>query len=73
IGKSYKGEIIAETPKEYVQQLGENSKYFAFHVKSNLNKPVNLGDKVQISYPKDSSKKASVEQISLSSSKTKSR
>ncbi|UNW08248.1 DUF2974 domain-containing protein (plasmid) [Acinetobacter variabilis] len=73
IGKSYKGEIIAETPKEYIQQLGENSKYFALHVKSNLKAPINVGDKVQISYPKDASKKAGIEQINLSNSKAKSR
>ncbi|UUS62509.1 MULTISPECIES: DUF2974 domain-containing protein [unclassified Acinetobacter] len=73
LGKNYIGEIIAETPKEYIQQLGENSRFFALHDKNNLQNSLNIGDKVQIKYPKDANKKASIEDGSKSNMKSKTR
>lgn len=73
LGKSYSGEIIAETSKEYIQQLGEKSNYFAFHQKNNLHKSLNIGDKIRIEYSRDASEKAGVDHIKESNIKSQSR
>lgn len=73
LGKSYSGEIIAETSKEYIQQLGKNSNYFAFHQKNNLQKSLNIGDQIRIEYPRDASKKADIDYMKESNVKSRSR
>lgn len=73
IGKSYSGEIVAETNSSYVQRLGPKSNYFTNHSKVDLGTTLKVGDKVEIKYPKDISKKPTINNLNETQVRTRSR
>lgn len=48
--RSTKGKIVAETDRESIQRLGDGSRYFKIHVKSELSVVPKVGENVQINY-----------------------
>lgn len=73
IGKSYSGEVVAETDTSFIQRLGNNSKFFANHSKNAVENDLKIGDKVQIKYSLDPSKKAVTKELNEGLTKSKSR
>lgn len=73
IGKSYNGEVVAETDTSYIQRLGDTSKFFANHSKNAVDNDLKIGDKVQIKYSLDPSKKAVTKELNEGLAKSKSR
>jgi len=73
VGKSYSGEIVAETNSAYIQRLGPKSNYFTNHTKVDLGTSLKVGDKVEIKYPKDISKKPSINNLNENQVRTRSR
>lgn len=62
-GTVTKGQIVAHTQTQVVQQLGENSKFFMLHDKATLSRIPDIGTNVQIKHNKNSSLKAGVEHL----------